>query len=306
MKNLILTICTLALIVFCSNTFVDVTESQILVGTEEVCALAGNPDYTLVLDTGHAFKQDGAMWSVPIGDALVSNEQGFNTGMEALVELELVQGTYNGKGNTIEGQSYVGVDSRAISKYMPGMLDTAMVYMEKDATEKQPMTIINPSALPYITINATKELNHRTALLETKIEQLEETEIRLNTLQRQLDDLEERFNNLNGDDVQNAVPQIVQKEVVQLGSKPELFQNYPNPVSSRTTIPYFLSDDVKNAHIIVSNMLGQQIKQIPVEGKGRSEITLNLKVSPSAYGTYTYTLIADGELIAAKSMVLTK
>jgi len=306
MKNLILTICTIALIVFCSNTFVDVTESQILVGTPEVCALAGNPDYTLVLDIGSAFKQDGSMWSVPVDDALVANEQGFNTGMEALVELELVQGTYNGKGNTIAGQSYVGVNSYAISKYMPSMLDTVMVYMEKGATEKQPMTIINPSALPYITINATKELNHRTALLETKIQQLEETEIRLNTLQQQLDELEERFNNSTGNDIQSTVSQIIKKEAVQPEPMPELFQNYPNPVSNRTTIPYYLPDDVNNAQIIISNMLGQQIKKIPVERKGRSEITLNLKVSSSAYGTYTYTLVADGNVIAAKNMILTR
>jgi len=306
MKNLILTICGIALIVLCSNTFVDVTESQILVGTEDVCALAGNPDYTLVLDIGHAFKQDGAMWSVPVGKALITGGEDFDTGMEVLAELKLVQGMYNGKGNTIEGQPYVGVDSRAISKYMPGMLDTVMVYMEKGATEKQPMTVINPSALPYITINATKELNRRTALLETQIQQVEETEIRLNTLQRQLDELEERFNNLNGNDVQSAALQVLEKEVVQPEILPELFQNYPNPVSSRTTIPYFLPDNVNNAHIIISNMLGQQIKQIPVEGKGRSEITLNLKVSPSAYGTYTYTLVADGEIVVAKNMILTK
>ena len=304
MKNLILTICAIALIVLCSNTFVDVTESQILVGTADVCALAGDPNYSLVLDVGSAFKQDGSMWTVPADQALIANSGDFNTGMEALAELKLVQGTYNGKGNTTEGQAYVGVDSRAISKYMPGMLDTVMVYMEKGAAQKQPMTVINPSALPYITINATKELNRRTALLEAQIQQLEETEIRLNTLQLQLDELEERFNNLNGNDVQNTVLQVVEKEAVQPEIMPELFQNYPNPVSNRTTIPYFLPDNVNNAQIIISNMLGQQIKQIPVEGKGRSEITLNLKVSPSAYGTYTYTLIADGEVIAAKNMVL--
>ena len=304
MKNLILTICAIALIVLCSNTFVDVTESQILVGTADVCALAGDPNYSLVLDVGSAFKQDGSMWTVPADQALIANSGDFNTGMEALAELKLVQGTYNGKGNTTEGQAYVGVDSRAISKYMPGMLDTVMVYMEKGAAQKQPMTVINPSALPYITINATKELNRRTALLEAQIQQLEETEIRLNTLQLQLDELEERFNNLNGNDVQNTVLQVVEKEAVQPEIMPELFQNYPNPVSNRTTIPYFLPDNMNNAQIIISNMLGQQIKQIPVEGKGRSEITLNLKVSPSAYGTYTYTLIADGEVIAAKNMVL--
>lgn len=304
MKNLSLTAITLALILFCSNTFVDVTESQILVGTEDVCALAGNPDYTLVLDIGSAFKQDGGMWSIPVDEALIANEEDFNRGMEVLTELKLVQGTYNGKGNTIEGQPYVGVDSRAISKYMSGMLDTVMIYMEKGATEKQPMTIINPSALPYITINATKELNHRTALLETKMQQLEETEIRLNTLQRQLDELEERFNGLGGNTVESVVSQAVEKEIAEPEIKPELFQNYPNPVSSRTTIPYFLPDNVNNAYIVISNMLGQQIKQIPVEGKGRAEITLNLKVSPSAYGTYTYTLVADGEIITAKNMIL--
>lgn len=305
MKNVILTVFTLTILLFCSNTFIDITPTQILVGTPDVCALAGDPDYTLVLDMGSAFKKDGGMWSVPADQALVTGEEDFTTGMDALADLRLVQGTYNGKSNTIEGQSYIGVDSRAVSKYLPMMLDTVMVYMEKNATQKKPMTVINPSALPYITINATKELNQRTEELESKIQQIEETEIRLNTLQRQLDELEEKFNTLSGNNTETTVIQGAVEEVIQ-EEKSDLFQNYPNPVSSRTTIPYYIPNDVTDAKIIISNMLGQQIKEIPIERKGKSEITMNLRVSPSAYGTYTYTLIADGQIMASKNMIITK
>ncbi len=310
MKNLILVIFTFMIIMFCSNTFVDVTESQILVGTDDVCALAGNPDYTLVLDTGSAFKQDGGMWSVPVDQSLIIDQEDFTEGMDVLSNLKLVQGTYNGKGNTKAGQSYVGVDNASVSKYMPAMLDTVMVYMDKDATEKKAMTIINPSSLPYITINATKELNRRTQMLENKIEQLEETEIRLNTLQRQLDELEERFNNLNNNDAQAPKAFGVNQEAIQkkisIEAKSELFQNYPNPVTDRTTIPYYISNEVVDAQLIISNILGQQIKKIEITNRGESEISMNLRVSPSAYGTYTYTLIADGQIIASKNMILTK
>jgi len=133
MKNLILTVFTLAIILFCSNTFVDITESQVLIGTPDVCALAGNPDYTLVLDIGSAFKKDGAMWSVPVDEGLIIDQEDFTDGMDVLSDLKLVEGTYNGRGNTIAGQSYVGIDNTSASKYMSGMLDTVMVYMDKDA-----------------------------------------------------------------------------------------------------------------------------------------------------------------------------
>lgn len=306
MKNLILAIFTFSILLFCSTTFVDVTESQILVGTLDVCALAGNPDYTLVLDTGSAFKQDGGMWSVPADQNLIIDQEDFTEGMEVLNDLKLVQGRYNGKGNTIAGQSYVGVDNTSISKYMPSMLDTVMVYMDKDATEKKAMTIINPSSLPYITINATKELNRRTRSLENKIQQLEETEIRLNTLQRQLDELEERFNNLNNNDTQTTINQESTQKKVTIEAKSELFQNYPNPVTNRTTIPYYIPNEVVDAQLIISNILGQQIKKIEITNRGESEISMNLRVSPSAYGTYTYTLLADGQIIASKNMILTR
>jgi len=166
------------------------------------------------------------------------------------------------------------------------------------------MTVINPSALPYITINATKELNLRTEQLETKIQQLEETEIRLNTMQRQLDDLQERLNALTGNETQTTENQAVAKREIATTNQPTLSQNYPNPVVDRTTIPFYIPNEVVNAQIIISNMLGQQIKQIAIDKRGQSEITMNLRVSPSAYGTYTYTLIADGEVIGAKNMVL--
>jgi len=247
------------------------------------------------------------MWSVPAADqGLIAGEEDFNVGMDAITELRLVQGTYNGKGNTVEGQSYVGVDSRALSKYMPSMLDTVMLHMEKNATEKKPMTIINPSALPYITINATKELNLRTKQLESKIQQLEDVETRMNQLQLQMNELEQKLNGLNGGNTPSTVTKEVKNEFLELEEQATLYQNFPNPVSSRTTIPYYIPEDVSDAKIIISNMLGQQVKQIPLERKGKSEVTLNLKVSPSAYGTYTYTLITDGQIMVAKNMILTQ
>lgn len=82
-----------------------------------------------------------------------------------------------------------------------------------------------------------------------------------------------------------------------------LYQNAPNPFSQSTTIEYFLTESVQSAMICIYDMNGTQLKRIPIHLTGYENITIN--GSELKAGMYMYSLIADGQVIDTKQMILT-
>ena len=83
-----------------------------------------------------------------------------------------------------------------------------------------------------------------------------------------------------------------------------LFQNQPNPFNQTTEIRFALTVDSKSANIIIRNLNGEQIKAIALNQTGKGQVTIN--ANELAQGTYTYTLIVNGESVDTKLMVVTK
>ncbi|MDT8411519.1 MAG: tail fiber domain-containing protein [Vicingaceae bacterium] len=80
-----------------------------------------------------------------------------------------------------------------------------------------------------------------------------------------------------------------------------LQQNLPNPFKESTQINYVLPDDVLNAKMLFYDMSGRIINEVNINERGNGTLTVygeNLEK-----GIYTYSLIADGKLIATKKMV---
>ncbi len=84
---------------------------------------------------------------------------------------------------------------------------------------------------------------------------------------------------------------------------PILYQNYPNPFNENTRIEYYLTDKVQNASIYIYDMNGTQLKSIPVHLKGYGNVIIY--GSELKAGMYMYSLIADGQLISTRQMILT-
>ncbi len=82
-----------------------------------------------------------------------------------------------------------------------------------------------------------------------------------------------------------------------------LHQNTPNPFKQETIIEYYLAENVKNALISVYNINGMQIKNIPLHSTGYSSVTFTSNELRA--GVYIYTLIADGQVIEIKRMIIT-
>lgn len=80
-----------------------------------------------------------------------------------------------------------------------------------------------------------------------------------------------------------------------------LEQNVPNPFAEQTTINYTIPETVAKAQIHFYNQNGQLINTIDIDERGNGQI--NVFASDLSSGIYTYTLVADGQVVATKRMV---
>lgn len=85
---------------------------------------------------------------------------------------------------------------------------------------------------------------------------------------------------------------------------PVLKQNNPNPFTDNTVIEYSLPETVETANIYIYDMNGKQIQQIALTERGNSSVTIN--GGELNAGMYLYSLIADGQVVDTKRMILTK
>ncbi len=105
---------------------------------------------------------------------------------------------------------------------------------------------------------------------------------------------------------ENNVERINARQKVQTQAEPKavLYQNNPNPFTTDTEIKYRLPATTQTAALYVYNMNGQQIETYPISSF--QEGTIIISAGTLDAGMYLYSLIADGQVIDTKRMILTK
>jgi len=83
-----------------------------------------------------------------------------------------------------------------------------------------------------------------------------------------------------------------------------LYQNSPNPFKQSTTIKLELPQTIVSALVCIYDLNGRQLKCFTVTGRGNTSVQIT--ASELSAGMYHYALIADGNLIDTKTMVLTE
>lgn len=83
-----------------------------------------------------------------------------------------------------------------------------------------------------------------------------------------------------------------------------LAQNDPNPFETSSTIRLNVPESVGEALLVFYDLNGKQIKQLPVETRGRSEHTVTS--AEFAPGMYIYALVTDGKVVETRRMLLLK
>jgi hypothetical protein len=84
----------------------------------------------------------------------------------------------------------------------------------------------------------------------------------------------------------------------------KLYQNTPNPFSENTEIKYYLPESVVSANMYIYDMSGKQLKNVVLNQRGDGSITV--KGGEFNAGMYIYAMVADGQTIGNKRMILTE
>ncbi|MBR5802849.1 MAG: T9SS type A sorting domain-containing protein [Bacteroidaceae bacterium] len=185
------------------------------------------------------------------------------------------------EGDTLDTQSYTDTEIQAMEKSHYGLVATQLqqVYPDLVYENQQGDLCINYIEMIPLLVQSIKELKAEIVTLQggKNVGTVVNTRAAYNTT-----------------DIEESTALTI----------PILKQNNPNPFTENTVIEYSLPESVQTANIYIYDMNGKQIEQIYLTERGESSITINGE-NLSA-GMYLYSLIADGQVIDTKRMILTK
>ncbi len=127
----------------------------------------------------------------------------------------------------------------------------------------------------------------------------------LDDLHQQLQDLQDQINNCcqapEGEgEFRMSEPTLTATAT----ERAMLMQNVPNPFGQATTLGFYLPEASGEAQIKIYGSDGQEIRVYYLAGIGYGKI--NLSGGSLAAGNYHYSLLINGNVVASKTMLLTK
>ena len=125
---------------------------------------------------------------------------------------------------------------------------------------------------------------------------------------RSIQELKAEVNMLRGNNSSNHKAQtrsVEEEEATAIDAiVTTLYQNTPNPFTESTLIQCDVAEEVAKADLYIYDMNGKQITVCPIAERGATSITIEGRSLEA--GMYLYALIADGQVIDTKRMILTK
>jgi hypothetical protein len=89
--------------------------------------------------------------------------------------------------------------------------------------------------------------------------------------------------------------------VTDLSKGVKFSEAYPNPSTNLVNVDYALTSTISNASIVISNMLGSRVKEIPLtQQSGRIQIP----VSGFVNGIYFYSLVGNDQVILTRKFIV--
>lgn len=260
-----------------------------------------SPSTILEID-GDATKPGGGSWSAPSDKRLKKNIKEYSEGLDKILSFNPVTYQYNGKGGISDTEKvHVGLiaqEAQEVASYMVSNVErgTTVKNGDEESTTYEDYLMLDPSAIPYMLINAIKE---QQAQMDAKDEKIENLESKIDKLELALNSLIDR---INGDDLGNNNSDILNEDdvVLSMASLPYLRQNVPNPYDNETSIDYFVPETAQNVTINFFDNQGKLLKSQVISQRGEGKLNVRNEDLPS--GTYVYSLIIDGQMISSKKM----
>ena len=193
-----------------------------------------------------------------------------------------------------------GFIAQEVEQILPELVSNHTFPAQYDSLGNQTSAAINYKGLNYNAFIAIlmKGMQDQQTALTNKDSIINNLETRLAAIEACIDNVGICNNNGGGN---NNKVQHTQTVVLESVNAIILQQNLPNPFAESTQINFVIPDNVLNAKLLFYDMSGRIINEVILNERGKGTLTVygeNLEK-----GIYTYSLIADGKLIATKKMV---
>jgi len=158
-----------------------------------------------------------------------------------------------------------------------------------------------PELVRYDSVTKTRAINYD-GMIPILLEALKEQQAIINSHEERVGALEKKLEELTGKKTKSAEVATASEELTTKASL--LYQNTPNPFNESTVIRFVLPGTVVSATLYIYNMQGNQVKSYDITERGFSSLEiLGSELQP---GMYLYTLLADGQEMDTKRMILTE
>lgn len=203
-----------------------------------------------------------------------------------------------------QGQQY-GLLAQEVEQVLPVLVKDVIQPERRDSKGNVVSPQLQYKGLNYaglipVLIGAVKEQQVKAEEQQHKIDSLNDV------ITNRLTALENRLNGCCGTgDAGKTDGGTANHLTVELSSTQVIIleQNVPNPFAEQTSISYFIPENITNAQLIFTDVLGNTIKTADVKS-GYGVVTVF--ASNLTSGQYSYSLIIDGKVVETKRMVKTK
>lgn len=202
-----------------------------------------------------------------------------------------------------DNKQHMGLIAQDVELILPNLVSNNVILAQTDSLGNEITPQVN-----YKGLNYQELIPLMIAGMKEQQSELHTKDSLLNNLQSEINYIKECLLNAriceegNRTINQNPTTETNQKSIELINTNSIILdQNLPNPFAENTVINYNIPTDVVEAKLMFYDLNGRIIKELIIEERGESKLTVygtNLKT-----GVYTYSLIADGELIATKKMV---
>ena len=94
---------------------------------------------------------------------------------------------------------------------------------------------------------------------------------------------------------------VLSEEQLYSSDKITISNIYPNPANDQAELDYTISPSLRDARLIIYNVLGSQMNELPLS-KNERKIRVDTREMPT--GLYFYQLSVDGKKVATKKMLV--
>ena len=117
-------------------------------------------------------------------------------------------------------------------------------------------------------------------------------------------ELKNELNELKGTKTAKRLKKATGVNVAETEQFLSLGQNKPNPFSTATDIEVSVPGSVQTAILYIYDLQGKKVQQVDITARGKQ--TIKVDATDLAEGMYLYSLIADGQVIQTRRMIIGK